>query len=276
MTKRVLLIGGAGFIGKHLEKRLTSNGHVVNIIDKKVNENINNGFYENNKHYDIVYFLAAEANLKAVKLNPLDAIKTMTVGLTNCLEAFPDTHFVYVSSSMVYGDWDSYDMSETDKCGPVDLYGQLKLAGEGIVKELHKEAYTIVRPTAVYGPDDDQSRVIPLFIELAKNNETLTVNGHSTMLDFTYIDDLIDGLILVMENKNSHNITFNLSYGDSVALESVAKYIIATIGKGKLVVSTKDLEYPDRGTLNVSRAKELLGYNPKLSYIEGINKLLEE
>ena len=53
MTKRVLLIGGAGFIGKHLEKRLTSNGHIVNIIDKKVNENINDGFYENNKHYDI-------------------------------------------------------------------------------------------------------------------------------------------------------------------------------------------------------------------------------
>ena len=92
---------------------------------------------------------------------------------------------------------------------------------------------------------------------------------------FNILDNTISiGLgFLILKKKNT---TFNISYGDSVALESVAKYIIKTVEKGKLEVTTKDLEYPDRGTLNISRAKELLGYNPKLDYIEGINKLLEE
>ena len=156
MTKTVLLIGGAGFIGTHLKSRLTQEGHSVDVIDKLYGRNINDEYgLINDINYSHVVFLAAEANLRAVKQNPTEAIKTMTSGLMKCLLAYPSAHFTYISSSMVYGNWDD-SVYEYSHRAPIDLYGQLKLAGEGIVRELHRH-WTIIRPTAVYGPGDNPS-----------------------------------------------------------------------------------------------------------------------
>jgi nucleoside-diphosphate-sugar epimerase len=108
MTKTVLLIGGEGFIGTHLKAKLTQQGHSVDVIDKKSNRNINNEYsFITDVKYSNVVFLAAEANLRAVRRNPVEAIKTMTSGLMNSLRFYNESHFTYISSSMVYGNWSS-------------------------------------------------------------------------------------------------------------------------------------------------------------------------
>ena len=149
------------------------------------------------------------------------------------------------------------------------MYGQLKLAGEGIVKELHNN-YTIIRPTAVYGPDDDQSRVLPLFISKAKAGETLIVKSYDNALDFTHVDDIVQGILLGMEWTG----VYNISYGSSQLLENVARYICEKVNSGTVKVELNDFEYPKRGTMNIDKAKHELGYKPTKHVFQGIDDLL--
>ena len=273
MTKTVLLIGGGGFIGSHLKDKLIQQGHSVDIIDKKSNRDINNEYsFITDVNFSHVVFLAAEANLRAVKQNPKEAIKTMTSGLMSSLINYPQAHFTYISSSMVYGNWDSDSVHEYSAKAPVDLYGQLKLAGEGIVRELHNN-WTIIRPTAVYGSNDDPNRVMPMFIQKALNNETLTVKGHSNQLDFTHVDDVVAGIILGMDA--TENRVYNISYGRAVHLENIAKYICEKVGSGDVKVELSDMTYPKRGTMCVDKAKYELGYQPMIDVFTGIDQLIQ-
>ena len=140
--KTVLLIGGAGFIGTKLRAKLESQGHLVDVIDKKNGRDINDEYsFITDIKYSHVVFLAAEPNLRAVRQNPKDAIKTMTSGLMHSLRFYIECHFTYISSSMVYGNWNGTSVSEFDSRSPIDLYGQLKLSGEGIVKELRRRQF---------------------------------------------------------------------------------------------------------------------------------------
>ena len=271
--KTVLLIGGAGFIGKHLSTKLQSLGHSVDVMDKKQGRDIINTLdFVTDVKYSHVIFLAAEANLRAVRRNPEDAIKTMTSGLLNSLRWYNYSHFTYISSSMVYGNWNGTSVSEFDSRSPIDLYGQLKLSGEGIVKELHNN-YTIIRPTAVYGPGDDPSRVLPLFIKKAKAGEQLTVKGHDNELDFTHVDDIVQGIILGMDSPDPNSI-YNISYGQAVPLENVANYICEKVGSGSVKVVLNDFEYPKRGSMDISKAKQVLGYKPTKNVFQGIDELV--
>ena len=163
---KILITGGAGFIGTHLQEHLQD--HEVHVVDIVNGTDINDiktwkKIYDKAHTFDCVIHMAAEANSRAVNKNPIEAVKTMTQGLVNVVTQFNKSHFIFLSSSMVYGDWpqDKDIVTESDYCKPIDLYGQLKLAGEGIVKLLHKN-YTIIRPSAVYGKKDKPDRVISL------------------------------------------------------------------------------------------------------------------
>jgi nucleoside-diphosphate-sugar epimerase len=271
--KTVLLIGGAGFIGTKLRAKLESQGHLVDVIDKKNGRDINDEYsFITDMKYSHVVFLAAEPNLRAVRRSPNDAIKTMTSGLMHSLRFYIECHFTYISSSMVYGNWNGTSVSEFDSRSPIDLYGQLKLSGEGIVKELHNN-YTIIRPTAVYGPGDDPSRVLPLFIKKAKAGEQLTVKGHDNELDFTHVDDIVQGIILGMDSPDPNSI-YNISYGQAVPLENVANYICEKVGSGTVKVELNDFEYPKRGSMDISKAKQVLGYKPTKNVFQGIDELV--
>ena len=276
MTKTVLLIGGEGFIGTHLKAKLTQQGHSVDVIDKKNGRDINDEYsFITDVKYSHVVFLAAEANLRAVRRNPVDAIKTMTSGLMNSLRFYNESHFTYISSSMVYGNWSSSSgVSESDSRAPLDLYGQLKLAGESIVKELHNN-YTIIRPTAVYGQDDDPSRVLPKFINLAKNDKELIVKGYNNSLDFTHVNDVVQGIILGFDAPVMSSRVYNISYGRSQPLENVAKYICDKVGSGSVKIELNDFEYPRRGTMDISKAKQELGYQPTHDVYKGVDQLIQ-
>ena len=275
MNKRVLLIGGAGFIGSrfcHLSKydcevadRLTT-GDIVRTSPRMNLPRAN---------FDSVIFLAAEPNLAAAVANPERAYKTMTLGLHNCLERYKDSHFVYASSSMAYGEWTKDVMAETDPCMPTNIYGQLKLLGEGIVKQFH-DNWTIVRPSAVYGPFDKPNRVVNLFINKIRNREQIALQGADNLFDFTYVDDIVHGLERVVDLKPQGE-TYNITRGESHTLQSMTDMLYSKLGAEPNYVSElKPANYPHRGALDISKAKQELGYNPQFDLSRGLDDTLNK
>jgi nucleoside-diphosphate-sugar epimerase len=256
MNKRVLLIGGAGFIGSRFCQLSNYNCETV---DKTTGCNINittPRLKLPRENFDSVIFLAAEPNLAAAVANPERAYKTMTLGLHNCLERYKDSHFVYASSSMAYGEW-------------------TKLLGEGIVKQFH-DNWTIVRPSAVYGPFDKPNRVVNLFINKIRNNERITLQGADNLFDFTYVDDIVHGLERVVDLK-PQNETYNITRGESHTLQSMTDMLYSKLGaEPNYIAEPKPANYPQRGALDIAKAKQELGYNPQFDLGRGLDDTLNK
>ena len=272
MNKRVLLIGGAGFIGSrfcHLSK------YDCETVDKTTGQDIINRSILPQRYYDTVIFLSAEPNVRAVIKNPMLAYSTMTHGLHMCLEQYHKSHFVFMSSSMVYGEWTKETMAETDLCAPTNVYGQLKLLGEGIVKQFH-DNWTIVRPSAVYGPFDKPNRVVNLFINKIRNNERITLQGADNLFDFTYVDDIVYGLERVVDLKPQGE-TYNITRGESYTLQSMTDMLYSKLGaEPNYIAEPKPKNYPQRGALDITKAKQELGYNPQFDLSRGLDDTLNK
>jgi nucleoside-diphosphate-sugar epimerase len=275
MNKRVLLIGGAGFIGSRfcqlsnydceVADRLTT-GDIVRTSPRMNLPRAN---------FDSVIFLAAEPNLAAAVANPERAYKTMTLGLHNCLERYQDSHFIFISSSMAYGEWTKETMRETDPCTPTNVYGQLKLLGEGIVKQFHNN-WTIVRPSAVYGPFDKPNRVVNLFINKIRNDEQITLQGADNLFDFTYVDDIVHGLERVVDLKPQGE-TYNITRGESHTLQSMTDMLYSKLGaEPNYIAEPKPNNYPQRGALDISKAKQDLRYDPQFDLSRGLDDTLNK
>ena len=204
----------------------------------------------------------------------------MSEGLLNMLEAsakYNVKKFVYISSSMVYGDF-SDNVTEDYNCKPQGQYGILKLAGEWLVKDYtrkHGIEHTIIRPSAVYGPLDVEDRVISKFILTALRGQTLKVNGINETLDFTYVDDAADGITSAALSNNTANKTYNITKSHSVTLHEAAKLAVKIVGKGNIEVREKDADFPSRGALNIDAAKRDFAFDPKVDVEEGFEKYYE-
>ena len=278
MSKEILLIGGAGFIGSRFCQLSTQ---TCIVADKKTGCNINitsPRLLLPRKKFSSVIFLAAEPNLRSVINNPQSAFKTMTQGLMNSIERYSDSHFVYVSSSMVYGPWTNSTMNEQDNCLPNNIYGQLKLLGEGIVKQFHNN-WTIVRPSAVYGPHDNPSRVVNLFINKIQDNQKLTLEGADNLFDFTYVDDIVNGLQLVVDQKPQAQ-TYNITCGTAHTLEHMTQMLYKKLNvQPNFETTPLPHNYPRRGALGITKATNELGYTPNCDLSRGlddtINKLTQ-
>ncbi len=188
-------------------------------------------------------------------------------------------HFVYLSSSMVYGHFKSRMVREETTCEPIAIYGALKLAGEGIVRAYNQVfglPYIIIRPSALYGERCVSRRAGQIFIESALKGEEINIDGDgSDRLDFTYIDDFVSGIIKVLENKNSINQTFNLTYGESRSIGDLADILRKQFPKIKINYLPKDKLTPNRGTLCVDKAKKMIGYNPQYPIEIGYPKYIK-
>lgn len=160
---------------------------------------------------EIIYHTAALPLAKVSNVNA-DEAKQGSIDLTiNLIDAVNISlkenelkRFVYISSSMVYGDFKKNSVMEDDTKRPKEAYGIMKYCGEKITEglcKLYGLKYSIIRPSAVYGPTDMNRRVSQLFIEGARKNKKLIVEGEEEKLDFTYIEDLVDGLILAGTKK---------------------------------------------------------------------------
>ena len=229
---------------------------------------------------DIIVHLASFPRQKVVNANPMLGARTMIEGLLNLLETSCTNNikkFVYVSSSMVYGDFDD-QVTESASCCPIGQYGIMKLAGEHLVKDYSRRGhfdYTIIRPSAVYGPLDVEDRVISKFMLTAMRGGTLNVNGANEKLDFTYSVDAAKGIVAATLANTANNKTYNITKSHSVSLLEAAEKIVSIVGQGKIEVRGKNAEFPSRGALNIDEARRDFGFDPQVSIEEGFHKQYE-
>jgi len=220
------------------------------------------------------------ASITDAKLGPkhMDIISNdMLVGTKNLIERIKPKHFIYASSSMAYGEFNGKSPSEITLKSPIEPYGMLKSISEETVKfycQQNDINYTIVRPSAVYGPRATYKNVIDHFIINAMNDKPLILHGDHT-LDFTHAEDVADGVISMLNNEKAINQTFNMTAGRARSLTEAANIVIDVVGKGEYILEDHNEFYPKRGALDISKAKLLLGYEPAYDLETGIFKYVE-
>ena len=227
---------------------------------------------------DTVIQLAAVAHAARSNKDPHSTFDHSLRTLENALDVSRSKglgvrHFVYFSSSMVYGDFKSGVVTEETPCEPLGIYGALKFAGEKIViayNQVFGLPYTIVRPSALYGERCVSRRVGQIFIENALQGLDVSITGDgSDRLDFTYIGDLVEGIVNVLEHENAKNQVFNLTYGESRSIAEMAEILRRHFPNVQIHYLPKDNLTPSRGTLSVEKARKLIGYEPRCPLEKG-------
>lgn len=310
--KRIVLIGGAGFIGHNLALELKRRHAEVSIVDglmvnsllslhdevasgnmdralylSMVNERLEllraadiPVFVEDARDYmrlsvvmnrlnpQVVVLLAAVSHASRSNKDPYHTFDHSFRTLENALDIARSTaeHFIYFSSSMVYGNFDGHAVTEDHPCNPMGIYGALKFGGEKLViayNQVFNLPYTIVRPSALYGERCISRRVGQVFIENALNGQDIVIKGDGNEgLDFTYIGDLVDGLCRSIERPEARNQVLNLTYGQSRSLNEMASIVQSEFPGIAVRHIERDALMPERGTLNVQKARTLIGYAP--------------
>jgi nucleoside-diphosphate-sugar epimerase len=229
----------------------------------------------------VIVQLAAVAHAGRSNKDPYSTFDHSLRTLENALDTARGCrieHFIFFSSSMVYGNFASGSVSEETYCEPLGIYGALKFAGEKMViayNQVFDLAYTIVRPSALYGERCVSRRVGQIFIENAIQGLDVSVSGDgSDRLDFTYIGDLVQGVIKVLENEAAQNQIFNLTYGESRSIGEMAAILKEHFPSVNIKYLPKDNLMPDRGTLSVDKARKLLGYEPEYPLEKGFVKYI--
>jgi nucleoside-diphosphate-sugar epimerase len=229
---------------------------------------------------DTVIHLASFPRQKVVNVNPMTGSRAMSEGLLNLLEASKRHQvckFLYISSSMVYGDFTD-DVTEDAVCKPQGQYGIMKLAGEWLVRDYTRStgmAHTIIRPSAVYGEYDVEDRVVSKFLLTAMRNGVIKVNGANETLDFTYVEDAADGIVAAALSANTNNKTYNITKSHSRTLLDAAKLAVKIVGQGTIEVRDKDADFPSRGALNIDAARRDFNYDPQVDVEEGFQRYYE-
>jgi nucleoside-diphosphate-sugar epimerase len=217
---------------------------------------------------DAIVQLAAVAHAGRANKNPYNTFDHSMRTLENALDYAKGRveHFVFFSSSMVYGNFQGRSVKEDDVCEPLGIYGALKYGGEKLViayNQVFGLDYTIVRPSALYGERCVSRRVGQVFIENALRGQPLRVAGDgSEQLDFTYIADLVDGLVRVLSTPQARNQIFNLTNGGARAISDLIDMIREEFPDVEVNFEGSDRLMPERGTLSIAKAHELLGYQP--------------
>jgi nucleoside-diphosphate-sugar epimerase len=188
-------------------------------------------------------------------------------------------HFIYFSSSMVYGHFTEGTVTEDTQCEPLGIYGALKFAGEKLVisyQQVFDLPYTIIRPSALYGERCVSRRVAQIFVENALQGKDITVSGDGgDRVDFTYVDDLVRGVEQAILSDSAKNQIFNLTYGQSRSIGELAEIVKTYFPESKVVYQPKDKLTPDRGTLSVEKARSLIGYEPSFPLEKGMEKYIQ-
>ena len=321
-NKKILLVGGSGFIGHNLAlylKEKNANPYIVDSLsinnlysldnEEIKNKNLYSAILNNridllkkkkieliikdardhlavSKIYkqidpDIIIHLAAVSHANKSNKDPHTTFDNSLRTLENTLDyaKVNKKHVIYLSSSMVYGNFDGKDVSEETNCKPMGIYGTLKLSGEHIIKAYNSVfdfPYTIIRPSALYGERCVSRRVGQIFIENAIQDLNININGSGDeKLDFTYIDDLVQGIYKSCINENSKNQTFNITYGNSRKLSELADLVKSEFPKVKINYVGKEQFMPERGTLNIDKAKKLIDYSPQYKLDDGYIKYIK-
>jgi nucleoside-diphosphate-sugar epimerase len=315
MTTRALVTGGAGFIGSRVVRRLLSSGYDVFIYDSfmvymvpdptKEQPNLTFRLHDiySDVHLirgntldkdflrrsllevkpDVIIHMAAMPLASVAIEHPEEAFQSILDSTHNILEIMRDfdhpCRLVYISSSMVYGDFLTAEIDENHPKNPKDVYGAFKLAGEIIVSAYAKNYgldTVICRPSAVYGPFDTNNRVVQKFVANAMCGEPLTIDGDGSMrLDFTYVDDCAQGICLCATHPCASNKIFNITRGESRSLRELAEIIQQHCSNVEILYREAPAYMPKRGTLDIAVARGRLGFEPKITLEEGVRRYIK-
>jgi UDP-glucuronate 4-epimerase len=306
---KILVTGGEGFIGSWIVEKLSQMGHRVTTIDnsdtygviereeldrlcqwrqrnwKQVIKTSGNVTMPLDRVWlrkqDIVIHLASYPRARIVHDHPEMGVENIVVGTTGMLQdcvEYGVKRFVYVSSSMIYGNF-ADGTKEDLQPNPINIYGEAKLSGERLTQQFNRAAgleYAIARPSGVYGAGDIPDRVLSKFFAAAMNNRDINVHDANNRVDFTYVEDTADGIIRCALEKKAANKIFNITAGSATSLGEAAEKIIKLTGSKSQIKDTgQNNLYPERGTLDISQAKNLLNYQPQHSFDQGIKKYYE-
>lgn len=309
---KILITGGAGFIGSSLADSLLNEGNDIVVVDNfndyyayeikeaNVKHNLDNPHYhlykidltdknalknvfaENN--FDTVVHLAGRAGVRPSIERPEDYVESNILATIHILELMKDFNvkkLVFASSSSVYGNCKAQIFSEDLKVTePISQYAATKSACEQFCYTYHK-LYNMdivcLRFFTVYGPRQRPDLAIHKFTDLISKHQPIPVFGDgTTKRDYTYIDDIISGVkAAIAYNKTPYEI-INLGGGEPVSLSQMIKTIETTLGE-KAIIDRKPMQKGDvdKTVSDISKAQRLLGYNPQTRFSDGIAKFIK-
>jgi UDP-glucuronate decarboxylase len=309
--QKVLVTGGAGFIGSWICEVLVKQGAMVSCLD-----NLSSGMAKNIKglagkenfdfiehdiskpiefeeNFDLVMHLASRASPFEFEKYPIQILKANTLGIWVALGIAKKqkARFVYTSTSEVYGDPapqyfptpESYN-GNVNPVGPRSCYDEAKRAGEAFVvayKNQHNLDTRIVRIFNTYGPrmraGDIYGRVVPRFIEQALNNKPITVFGDGEQTrSFTYITDQVEGILRLASSSAGRGEIVNIGNNNETKIIDLAMLIKKmTSSSSEIVFQPLPADDPKRRCPDVSKAKKLLGWTPRTSLEEGLSRTIK-
>ena len=304
---KVLVTGGAGFIGSHIVDNLVERGHNVRVLDDLssgttanlsshlkegvvdfVKGNINDSGTTRDalKGIDSVIHLAALVSVPFSMKNPSATRAVNVDGTANVVESCRGTsvsRFVFVSSCAVYGESEYLPIDEAHPTNPISPYASSKLDGERQCRAYKKKGkldVVILRLFNVYGPRQrggDYAGVITSFLEKARKDLPLTVYGDGSQLrDFVYVQDIADAASTALEASSSGNGLFNIGYGKPVSINELAETVLKVSGKNlKILHEAPRPGDIKRSVADISKARRMLEYSPKFPLEKGLKNLLE-
>lgn len=298
MIKKILVTGSSGTIGTRLCEKLLEKDYEVVGVDRRPNEwsdRINSltirGDLRNKevlgglpKDFDLVVHLAANARVYNLVVKPnlaRDNFETTFNTLEFCRQN-NIKRFIFASSRETYGNSEKTTHSEKDV--QIEMcespYAASKMAGEVLIRsyqQCYGVDFIIVRFSNVYGMYDSSDRVVPLFIKLTKENKDLTVFGKEKLLDFTYIEDAILGVIKSISSfEEARNDVYNLAFGEGTSIVEVAELIKKHMGgKNNVRIEENRTGEVVKFIADISKAKEKLNYQPEIDIENGIKKSIE-
>ena len=306
MSKNILITGGAGFIGSHLSKRLLSNNNKVICVDNLFTGNMNNisdlidnpnfQFIDHDitkplylENIDQIYNLACPASPINYQKNPIKTVKTCTIGVINILGLAKKNKakILQASTSEVYGDPEIHPQKEdyngnVNPIGFRSCYDEGKRCSETLFMDYYREhnlKIKIVRIFNTYGSNMsvDDGRVVSNFINQALNDLDLTINGDGSQTrSFQYVDDLINGMVSMMESDDNFIGPVNLGNPNETSIKQLASKIIdLTESKSKIVYRNLPMDDPKRRKPDISLANEKLKWSPVCDLENGLERTIE-
>jgi UDP-glucuronate decarboxylase len=303
---RILVTGAAGFLGSHLSERLLQNGHEVIGVDNFYTGVISNiSHLKENKNFEIIRHditlplhievdaianLACPASPVQYQKHPVQTIKTNVIGVTNMLGLAKRLQIpiLQASTSEVYGDSLENPQSETywGNVNPIGLracYDEGKRVAETLMFDYHRQYNVnikIARIFNTYGPKMqlDDGRVVTNFIVQALLNKPITIYGKGEQTrSFCFVDDLILGLELLLDQKSEITGPINLGNPTEISMIELASLVIKLTGsKSKLVFLDLPQDDPKQRKPDISKAQNLLNWNPKISLSDGLIRTISD
>lgn len=312
--KRILLIGGAGFIGTKIAERLAAANRLT-IYDNFSRDSIGQTSLMQHERVriirgdvlefdrvreaaqgaELVFYLAGIAGIDTVIKSPTQTMRTNIIGAANALEASHQggtcRRFVFFSTSEVFGTV-AYKLNEADATSTGSVgearwtYAVSKLAGEHLANAYHKEfglRVVCVRPFNVYGPGQVGEGALHQFVVRALVDEDLEVHGDGDQIrSWCYIDDLVDGVLLCAENPAAVGEVFNVGSGDEITINELARRVKTLTGSASPITHSpyeqvfgRGFEDLERRVPNIAKIRQLIGFAPEFSLDDSLRKIID-